>query len=61
MFRLVGEGSVGRTAVVLHVDAIFAVGEKERRDQFGTDLNQMVPVKNLGELRWCSGCFYERD
>ena len=21
----------------------------------------MVPVKNLGELRWYSGCFYERD
>ena len=20
----------------------------------------MVPVKNLGELRWYSGCFYER-
>ena len=21
----------------------------------------MVPVKNLGELKWYSGCFYERD
>ena len=21
----------------------------------------MVPVKNLGELRWYSGCLYERD
>ncbi|CAB1117587.1 unnamed protein product [Ectocarpus sp. CCAP 1310/34] len=25
------------------------------------DLNTMVPVKNLGGLRWYSGCFYERD
>ena len=28
---------------------------------FARDLNQLVPVKNLGELRWYSGCFYERD
>ncbi|CAB1098478.1 unnamed protein product [Ectocarpus sp. CCAP 1310/34] len=27
----------------------------------GGDLNTMVPVKNLGDLRWYSGCFYERD
>ena len=45
----------------MHVDDIFAVGEKARCDQFGRDLDQMVPVKNLGELRWYSGCFYERD
>ena len=48
------------TRCVVHVDDIFAVGEKERCDQFGRDLNQLVPVKNLGELRWYSGCFYER-
>ena len=46
--------------LVVHVDDIFAVG-KERCDQFGEDLNRMVPVKNLGELKWYSGCFYERD
>ena len=38
-----------------HVDDIFAVREKTRRDQFGSYLNQMVPVINLGELRWYSG------
>ena len=47
--------------LVVHVDDIFAVGEKERCDQFGEDLNKSVPVKNLGELKWYSGCYYERD
>ena len=40
----------------MHVDDIFTVG-KERCDQFGEDLNRMVPVKNLGELKRYSGCF----
>ena len=43
------------------MDDIFAVGKKERCDQYSEDLNRMVPVKNLGELKWYSGCFYERD
>ena len=30
-------------------------------DQFGEDLNRMLSVKNLGELKWYSGYFYERD
>ena len=47
--------------LVVHVDDIFAVGKKERCDQFGEDLNRILPVKNLGELKWYSGCFYERD
>ena len=42
------------------MDEIFVV-EKERCDQVGEDLNRMVPVKNLGEVKWYSGCFYERD
>ena len=60
VFRLL-EGDSMIMTIVVHVDDIFAVGEKERCDQLGRDLNQMVPVKNLGELRWYSGCFYERD
>ena len=48
-------------AIVVHVDDIVAVGGKARCDQFGRDLGQIVPVTNLGELRWHSGCFYERD
>ena len=59
VFRLMKEGSTVMTRVV-HVDDIFVVGE-ERCDQFGRDLNQMVPVKNLADLRWYSGCVYERD
>lgn len=48
-------------SIVVHVEDIFAVGEEARSEQFGRDLDQMVPVKNLGELRSYSGCFYERD
>ena len=58
VFRLMEDGRVVTTIIVVHVDGIFAVGEKTRCDQFGRYLNQMVPVKNLGELRWYSGCFY---
>ena len=59
VLRLIENGNVSDIAVV-HVDDIFAVG-KERCDQFGEDLNRMVPAKNLGKLKWYSGCFYERD
>ena len=48
VFRLVG-GKVAMHLVV-HVD-IFAVGKKERCDQFGKDLGRLVPVKSLGELK----------
>ena len=47
--------------IVVHVDDIFAVGGKARCDQFDRNLDQTVPVKNLGELRWYSGCFCKRD
>ena len=60
VFRLI-RGGIVVLILVVHVDDIFAVGEKERCDQFGEDLNRMVPVKNLGELKWYSGCFYARD
>ena len=46
--------------LVVNVDDVLAV-EKERCGQFGEDLNRMVPVKTLGELKWHSGCFYERE
>ena len=60
VFRLIEEGRVAIIAVV-HVDDIFAVGLKSRRDVFRDELNQMVPVKNLGELRWYGGCHYTRE
>ena len=59
-FRLI-QGGIVVLILVVHVDDIFAGGKKERCDQFGEDLNRMVPVKNLGELKWYSGYFYERD
>lgn len=55
IFRLIEERSKV-TTIVGHVDDIFAVGDKERCDQFGRDLNQMVLFQNLGGLRWYSGC-----
>ena len=58
VFRLIRGGIFGLVLVV-HVDDIFAAGKKERCDQIGEDLNRMVPVKNLGELKWY--CVYERD
>ena len=60
VFRLF-RGEIVVLILVVHVDDIFAVEKKEKCDQFGEDLNRMVPVKNLGELKWYSGCFYERD
>ena len=56
VFRLI-RGGIVVLILVVHVDTV----GKERCDQFGEDLNRMVPVKNLGELKWYSGCFYERD
>ena len=48
------EASVVMT-IVVHVDDIFAVGERAGCYQFGKNLEQIVLVKNLGELRWYSG------
>ena len=45
----------------MDVDNIFAVGLKNRCDVFRDELNRMVPVKNLGELRWYGGCRYTRE
>lgn len=60
VFRLVEEGCVAIIAVV-HVDDIFSVGLKSRCDTFRDELNRMVPVKNLGELRWYGGCHFTRE
>ena len=58
--RLVENGTVSM-GVVVHVDDIFSVGRKSRCDQFGRDLNQYVPITNLGELRLYAGCHFSRD
>ena len=60
VFRLVEEGRVAIIAVE-HVDDIFAVGLKGRCNVFRDELNRMVPVKNLGELRWYGGYHYTRE
>ena len=45
----------------MYVDDIFAVGWKSSYDVFRDQLNRMVPVKVLGELRWYGGCHYTRE
>lgn len=60
VMRLVEDDAV-TMVVVVHVDDIFAIGRKSRCDQFGKDLNEYVPISNLGELRWYAGCRFERD
>ena len=60
VFRLVEKGRVAIKAGV-HVDDIFAVGLESRFDVFRDELNRMVTVKNLGELRWYGGCHYTRE
>ena len=59
-FRL-AEGREVAMHLVVHGDDNLAVGKKERCGQFGKDLGRHVPVKSLGELKWYSGCYYERD
>ena len=58
--RLIESRSVSIVTVV-HVDGIFAVGFKDRCHQFCDDLNPLVPINNLGELRWYSLCRFSRD
>ena len=48
------------TTAVVHVDDIFAVGQKERHDRLCADLNRTIPVKNLGDLKWYGGCRYSK-
>ena len=57
VLHLIDEGRVA-TIVVVHVDDIFAVGLKSRCGVFRDELNRMVSVKNLGELRWYEGYYY---
>ena len=60
VFRLLEDGRVEITAVV-YVDDIFAVGQKKKCDSLCVDLNQTIPVKSLGDLKWYGGCRYSRD
>ena len=54
VFRLIEDGRVVVTAVV-YVDDIFAVGQKERCDRLCADMSPTIPVKTLGEPKWCRG------
>ena len=60
VMRLVEDGVVSMV-VVVNVDDIFSIGRKRRCDQFGRDLNEYVPITNLGELQLYAGCRFSRD
>ena len=61
VFHLIEDGRVAITAAV-HIDDIFAVGQKEKCDRLCVDLNRSILVKNLlGDLKWYGGCRYSRD
>ena len=59
VMRLVEAGAVS-IVIVAHVD-IFAMGLLSTCDKFCEDLDQFVPINNLGELRWSAGCRFSRD
>ena len=42
------------------MDSIFTLGWKNRCDQVCDDLNRLVPINNLGDLRWYAGYRYSR-
>ena len=58
-FRLIEAGSVSVNAEA-HVDDKGAAGRKEGRDWFSEELDHLVPIIDLGELRWHAGCRYSR-
>ena len=60
VIRLVEDGVVSMV-IVVHVDDIFSIDRKRRCDQFGRDIDQYVPITNLGELRLHAGCRFSRD
>ena len=41
--------------VTVRVDDISAVGWKARCDQYCEYLNRLLPINNLGELKWNAG------
>ena len=60
IMRLVEKGAIVM-AVVGHVDGIFSYGLKSRREKSIRDLNEYVPISNLGELRLYAGIRFSRD
>ena len=49
------------TTAVVHVDDVFAVGQKERYDRLCVNLNRTTLAKKLCKLKWYGGCRYSRD
>ena len=60
VMRLMEKGAIAMV-VVVHVDDIFSIGLKSRCEKFGRDLDECVPISNLGELRLYAGIRFSRD
>ena len=61
VMRLVTHGVLEMAVVVVHVDDILSVGNKERCERFGRELNGHFPVKFLGDLEMYAGIRFTRD
>ena len=59
VMRLMEKGAIAMV-VVVHVDDIISIGLKSRCEKFGRDLNEYVPISNLGELRLYAGIQFSR-
>lgn len=57
MFHILEDGDVVML-VVVHVDDVCAIGEKESCVKFGVELNRFVRTTDLRELRWYAGCVF---
>lgn len=59
LLRSTEDGAVSIITVV-DVDDIFAAGRKSRCDEFCEDLDCLVPIDNIGKLKWDPGCHHSR-
>ena len=60
VMRLIEKGAIAML-VVVHVDDIFYIGRKSRREKFDRDLIEYVPISNLGELHLYAGIRFPLD
>ncbi|CAN0492535.1 unnamed protein product [Discosporangium mesarthrocarpum] len=44
-----------------HIDDMFVVGDASDCNVLCAELNKAFPAKNLGELKWYTGCAFTRD
>lgn len=50
-----------RVIVGVYIDDLIVTEEAEYCEKLRTNLEQVLPTKNLGALSYCTGCLYSRD